>query len=81
MNSAPILIFSDPNIFTSEKLESALNQYQKSYETQFMNTPEGKNALLEEYKDIFGHLSGLEINQDVNLYVEESFPAKLKFEL
>jgi len=37
--------------------------------------------MLEDYKEIFTHLSGLEINQEVHQYVEDIFPDKLKFEL
>lgn len=37
--------------------------------------------MLELYKEIFGHLSGLEINYEINHYVEEVFPEKIKHEL
>lgn len=81
LDSHPVAIFSDQSIVTSEKLESALNQFLKAYESEYITSNDGTKNLLEEYKDVFGHLSGLEINQDVNSYVEEGFPEKLKLEL
>ena len=46
-----------------------------------MTSSEGVKNLLEFYKELFGHLSGLEINYEINNYVEETFPEKIKHEM
>ena len=81
LNSPPVSIFSDAAVVSSEKLEQFLAQYLKAYEQEYMTSGEGVRNLLELYKEIFGHLSGLEINYEINHYVEEVFPEKIKHEM
>ena len=69
-------IFSEPSITTHEKLEQSLAKYLKTHESTFFDI----KLMLKEYKQYFGHLSGLEINQEVHSKVENFMSTKLKVE-
>lgn len=79
INSEALLIFSDSLILSSDKLESALSKYLKAYEQKYLVCEDGgTSALLQLYKVQFQSLSGLEINRDVHVKVEQYMPQKLK---
>lgn len=57
-----------------------MTHYVKAYEHEYFSSNDGIKKLLEHYKDIFEHLSGLEINHEINHYIEEVLPEKLRQE-
>jgi hypothetical protein len=66
------------SLSSSEKLDSALGKHIKSYEALYLQSEQGAEFMVEEYKQKFQHLSGLELNQDVYQKVETATMPRLR---